>query len=45
MKVAYQSVGRGSTNAHILLEWRVREKVDVIFVGEAWRDQVGKGNT
>ena len=41
MRVAYQNVGRGSTNAHVLLEWRAREKVDIIFIREAWRDREG----
>ena len=43
--MAYQNVGRGSTNAHVLLEWGARENVDIIFIGEAWRDRGGKGNT
>ena len=38
-------MGRGSTNAHVLLEWGAREKVDIIFIGEAWRDREGRGNT
>ena len=43
--MAYQNEGRGSANAHVLLEWGAREQVDIIFIGEAWRDREGKGNT
>ena len=45
MRVAYQNVGRGATNTHVLLEWGAREKVDIIFVREAWRDREGRRNT
>ena len=45
MRVAYQNVGRGSTNAHVLFQWGARENMDIIFVGEAWRDRDGGGNT
>ena len=45
MRVAYQNGGRGSVNAYVLLEWRARMNVDIIFVGEAWRDKDGGGNT
>ena len=45
MRVAYQNVGRGSVNAHVLLEWEARMNVDIIFIGEAWRDRDGGGNT
>ena len=45
LRVAYQNVGRGSTNTHVLLEWGAKEEVDIIFIGEAWRDREGRGNT
>ena len=43
--MAYQNMGRGLTNVHVLLEWGARENVDIIFVREAWRDRDGGGNT
>ena len=39
MKIAYQNVGKGLVATQELLTWGAQEGVDVVLVGEMWKEE------